>query len=227
VPIHQVTAAKVKTATQSVSGNVLRLSAIKYVNQSVNSHVAPLAAKSLDAASVPSSATNLNAKCVAPSSIAKKVPAQNVILSAKNQHATPSAQTPPLLANQSAKNHFAIGNVTAQQIAKSPSAPLSAKNLLTANHRPHPPIAARAMLRKKMRPKMQNVADARKVETPHPLPMLQVMVHLLDAKPWNYSAPATVPPKPMQKRHLAKPRAHNLHHFASSVVVRCFPKKKG
>ena len=119
---------RVKIATPNVNGNVHRRSAIKFVNPSANNHVAPPVAKNWAAANVLLNVINQNAKYVVQSNIVKKVLALNVILFAKNQPVILNVQIQHLPVNPSAKNHFAIGNVTVQQIAKNLNVHLSVKN---------------------------------------------------------------------------------------------------
>ena len=207
--IHRVNVGKVKIATLNANGNVPRPSAIKFVNQSVNNQDVPPVAKNWDAANVPSNATNQNAKCVARSNIAKKVPAPNATPFAKNQLATPNAPIQHPLANQFVKNLCAIGNATAQQIAKNQNVLLFAKNPHTANLKHPQRIAAN---RKNQKP---NVVNAKNPPVPVVPP---AMLLLLAAKPWNFNATVTVPPKPTPKKPRAKPPAHNWPRYANSVV---------
>jgi len=222
VPIHLAIAAKVKIVILNVNGNVHPQSATKSANQFANSHVAPPVAKNWAAANVLLNVINQNAKYVVQSNIVKKVLALNVILFVKNQPVILNVQIQHLPVNPSAKNHFAIGNVTVQQIAKNLNVHLSVKNHHIVNPKHHQPIAVVVMQmqqKKKMVPK-QNVVDATK-KTVLLLPVVKLeTVHHLDAKLWNCNAQVTAPPKPTPKKHLAKPLALNLHLFAHNVVVR-------
>jgi hypothetical protein len=156
--------------------------------------------------------TNQNVKYAAQSSTAKKVLARNVTQFVRNQRATPSAQIQHQLVNQFVKNHFAIGNVIAQLTAKNQNALLSVKNHHIVNHKHHQPIAANP---KNQQPNVVNVKKLQVVAGM--LEILEMQLHLV-AKLWSFNVQAIVLLKLMQKKHLVKLPARNLHPSANSVV---------
>ena len=142
----------------------------------------------------------------------RKVLAQNVILPVKSQHVTQNAQIQHLLASQFVRNHYVIGNVFVQLIVKNLNALLSVKNHHIVNHKHHQPIAANP---KNQQPNVVNVKKLQVVAGM--LEILEMQLHLV-AKLWSFNVQAIVLLKLMQKKHLVKLPARNLHPSANSVV---------